>query len=157
MSVLATFTPVIAATEEAFGDIEIKKTGKNGKNSKNRDEDLTNLARVLYIQYPITSRKQFLLALLDSRGEVNAIYPTFAKELGLPIRLTDIRLQKIDGTIIEIYEIIVAVFAVTDKANQVKFFEKTFPVLNVSPKEVFEIPFLTLSSTNIDFLDWNLC
>ena len=49
---------------------------------------------------------------------------------------------------------VVANFSVTDKANWVRFFEKTFLVTNISLKVVFGMLFLTLSSANIDFLDW---
>ena len=47
------------------------------------------LERVPYIHYLVqfkkdTSKAQ-IQALIDSRSEVNAIYPTFAKQLGLPI------------------------------------------------------------------------
>ena len=53
---------------------------------------------------------------------------------------------------LDIFEMVVAVFSVTDKANQVWFFEKTFLVANFSPEIVFEMLFLTLSSANINFL-----
>ena len=48
---------------------------------------------------------------------------------------------------------LVAAFSVIDKANWVRFFEKTFLVANVRPKVVFGMPFFTLSSVDIDFLD----
>ena len=51
---------------------------------------------------------------------------------------------------------IVAAFSVVDKANQVRFFEKTFLVANVSPEVVFGMPFLTLSGKDIDFLGQEL-
>ena len=38
-----------------------------------------------------------------------------------------------------------------DKANQVRFFEETFLVANVSPEVVFGMPFLNLSGVNVDF------
>ena len=47
---------------------------------------------------------------------------------------------------------VVAAFSVKDKANRVRFFEKTFLVANVSPKVVLGMPFLTLSSADVDFL-----
>ena len=93
-----------------------------------------------------------VLVLFDSDSEVNAIYPTFALELGLFIRPTDIRIQKIDSTILDTYGIVVAAFTIIDKANQVIFFEKTFLMANISLEVVFEIPFLMLSSADIDFL-----
>ena len=52
---------------------------------------------------------------------------------------------------LDTFEIVVAVFLVIDKANWVRFFEKTIPLANISPKVVFGMPFLTLSSANIDF------
>ena len=91
--------------------------------------------------------------MIDSGSEVNAIHPTFVKELGLPIRLTDIGAQKIDGTTLVTYGMVIAAFSITDKANRVRFFEETFLVANVSPEVVFGILFLTLSGADIDFLD----
>ena len=59
-----------------------------------------------------------MLALLDSSSEINAVHPTFAKELGLPIRPTDVGAQKIDGTTLDTYGMVVAAFSVKDKANR---------------------------------------
>lgn len=47
---------------------------------------------------------------------------------------------------------VVAIFLITNKANQIQFFEKTFLVANVSPEIVLEMFFLTLSDADIDFL-----
>ena len=90
--------------------------------------------------------------LLDSGSEVNAIHPIFIRKLGLPIRTTDIGAQKIDGTMLDIFGMVVVAFSVTDKANRVRFFEETFLVANVSPEVVLEMLFLTLRSANVDFL-----
>ena len=90
-------------------------------------------------------------ALINSGSEVNAIHPTFAKQLGLPIRPTDVGAQKIDSTTLDTYGLVVAAFSVENKANQVRFFEETFLVANVSPKIVFGMLFLTLSSADVDF------
>ena len=57
---------------------------------------------------------------------------------------------------LDTFGIVVAAFSVTDKANSIRFFEETFLVANVSPEIVYEMPFLTLSSANIDFLGWEL-
>ena len=40
-----------------------------------------------------------------------------------------------------------------DKENRVKFFKKIFLAANVSLKVVLKMSFLTLSDTNIDFLE----
>ena len=97
-----------------------------------------------------------MLALFDSDNKVNAIQLTFAKILELFIRLTDVKVQKIDGTMLDIYEIVVTNFLVTDKANQLRLFEKTFWIANVSLEIVYGMLFLNLSSANIDFLDQKL-
>ena len=58
---------------------------------------------------------------------------------------------KIDSTTLDTYEMVVAAFSVEDKANQVRFFEKSFLTANVSPEVVFGKSFLTLSSVDVDF------
>ena len=61
-----------------------------------------------------------------------------------------------DSTTLDTYWMVVVAFLLTDKANQIRFFKKTFLIANVGLEVVFEMPFLTLSSTNVDFLDWKL-
>ena len=51
---------------------------------------------------------------------------------------------------------VVSAFSVEDKANQVRFFEETFLVANVSPEVVLRILFLTLSGADVDFLGQEL-
>ena len=89
-------------------------------------------------------------------NEVNAIYSTLVKELGFPIKPSDIGAQKIDSTMLDTYRILVVAFLMTDKANQVKFFEETLLIANVSLEIVFGIFFLILSGADVDFLDWKL-
>ena len=134
VTVSATSTPVTIAKEEMFG------------------ENLgANLAQVPCIRYPINFGKKSVSALLDSGSEVNSVHPAFTKELDLPIRPTDMEGQKIDGTMLETYGMVVAAFSIEDKANQVKFFKEIFLVANVSPEVVFGMRFFTLSSANVDF------
>ena len=66
---------------------------------------------------------------------------SFAAELGLFVRPTNIGVQKIDGII---------AFSMTDKTNRVKFFAKSFLVANVSPKVVFEMQSHTLTSADVN-------
>ena len=49
--------------------------------------------------------------LLDSDSKVNTIHPTFAQELRLPIRTTDVETQKIDGTMLDTFRIVVVAFS----------------------------------------------
>ena len=152
VSVLATSTPVTETREEEVGTVE---AGKDGEESEG---EYRNLTRVPCIRYPVTFRKKSvsMSALLDSGSEVNAIHPTLARELGLPIRPTDVGAQKIDGTLLDTFGMVVAAFSVEDKANRVRFFEETFLVANVSPEMVFGMFFLTLSGADIDFLGHEL-
>ena len=117
------------------------------------------LKRVLYIYYPVQFKdtdKTLVQALINSESEVNPIYLSFVKQLGLPIRPTDVSAQKIDGTTLNTHGMVVAAFSVVDKANRERFFEKTFLVANVSPELVLGMPFLTLSGADIDFSDREL-
>ena len=114
------------------------------------------LERVPCIHYPVQFKWDTAQALINLGSEVNAIHLTFAKQLGLPVRPTDIRAQKIDDTTLNTYGMVVAAFSVVDKANRVRFFEKTCLVANVSPKVFFGMLFLTLSGANVDFLGLEL-
>ena len=77
----------------------------------------SNLAQVLYIRYPINFGTKSVSILLDSSNKVNAVCPTFAKELGLSIRPLDVGAQKIHSTILNTYKMVVIVFLVKDKTN----------------------------------------
>ena len=92
-----------------------------------------------------------VLAILHSGSEVNVMHLAFAERLSFMMQATNISAQKIDGTTFETYGMVVAAFSVTDQANKVRFFEKTFLVANVSPDVILGMLFLTLSSANIDF------
>ena len=153
--VSANSTPVTETREEAVETAETAGEGKDGEESKGK---YPNLAQVPYNRHPITFRKKFVpvLALLDSDSEVNAIHPTFARELGLLIRITDVGAQNINGTMLNTFKMVVNAFPVTDKANRVRFFEETFLVVNVSPEVVLGMFFLTLSGADVDFSDREL-
>ena len=68
----------------------------------------------------------------------------------------NVRVQIINSTMLDTYKMAVAAFSVTDKANQVRFFEETFLVANISPKVVIRILFPNLSGADIDFLGQEL-
>ena len=163
VSVPATSIPVTGTREETVESLEAMKTakavetagiGKDGKKSKSKYPE--DLARVPCIRYPINFGKKSVSALLDLGSKVNAVHPAFAKELGLPIKPTDVRAQKIDGTTLDTFRMVVVVFSVADKTNRVRFFEETFLVANVSLEVVLGMAFLTLSGADIDFLNRKL-
>ena len=68
------------------------------------------------------------------------------------VQTTNVGTQKIDGIILEAYEMVVVAFSVTDHVDKVMFFGKTFLVANVSPDVILGIPFFILSGVDINFL-----
>ncbi len=75
----------------------------------------------------------------------------FAYQLSLKIRKTNIRDQKIDGTTLKTYRMIVSIFSVWDKDDRERFFEESFLLADVKLDLVLRILFLTMSNTNVDF------
>ena len=155
VSVSATSTQVTETRGEAVKTAETAGEGRDGEES---EKEYPNLTQVPCIRYSITFQKKFVpvSALFDLDNEINVIHLTFARELRLSIRTTDVRAQKIDGTMLDTFGMVVAAFSVTDKANRVRFFEKTFLMANVSPKVVLGMLFLSLSDADIDFLGQEL-
>ena len=92
-----------------------------------------------------------VLAFLNLGSEVNAIHPAFAERLGFVMRTTNVGAQKIDGTTLKTYGMVVAAFSVIDQADRVRFFEETFLVANVSPDVVLRMSFITLSGVDVNF------
>ena len=154
VSVSATSTPMTKTRKEAVETAKAVDTTKIGKNSEESKGEYPNLAQIPYIWYPIIFRKKpmSMSAFLNLGSEVNAIHPTFARKLGLPIRPTDVGAQKIDGTMLNTFGMVVKSFSVTDKGNWVRFFEEIFLVANVSPEVVLGMLFLTLSIADVNFL-----
>ena len=78
------------------------------------------LERIPCIYYPVQFKdtdRAPVQALIDSGSEVNAVHPSFVKQLGLSIRPTEIGAQKIDGTMLNTLGMVVAAFSMVDKAN----------------------------------------
>ncbi len=115
-----------------------------------KTEEMKELVLVLCIWYAV-SFKDKIGALLDSKSEVNAISQAFAHQLGFKIRKTNVGAQKIDGTILETYRIVVSTFFVLDKNDKERFFEVSFLLANIKPDIVLKMPFLTMSNIDVDF------
>ena len=83
------------------------------------------LDRVPCIHYPMQFRKDkkaTIQALINSGSKVNAITPAYAKQLGLQVRKTNVGAQKIDGSSLWTFEMVIAGFQVEDKLGRVRFF-----------------------------------
>lgn len=63
---------------------------------------------------------------LDSRSKINAISQVFASHLGVKVRQTNVRAQKIDGTTSETHGMLVFNFSMSDKDDTERLFEECF-------------------------------
>ena len=79
------------------------------------------------------------------------MHPILTERLGLVMQSINVRAQKINGPTFETYRMVIATFSVTDQADRVRFFEKTFLVANVSSDMVLGMSFLTLNGADVDF------
>ena len=69
------------------------------------------VVRVPCIYYPIQfQRQEQVKALLNSGSEVNAMSPAYTKKLGLKTQKTYVGAQKIDGSALETFGIVIADF-----------------------------------------------
>ena len=75
----------------------------------------------------------------------------YASKLDLKVRFINIGVQKIDGSTLETFKIVLVSFQVKDILGKARFFQKTFLLADLSIKVVLEIPFLILSNANIKF------
>ena len=76
------------------------------------DTNNKKVAKISYIYYPIwfqKSQKQ-IKALLDSGSEINAMSPAYAKRLGLKTWKTNVGAQKIDGSALKTFGMMIADF-----------------------------------------------
>ena len=91
-------------------------------------EKHVSLERILCIHYLLHFRKNTagVKALIDSGSEVNAMTPAYASKLSLKVHHTDIGAQKIDGSTLEIFGIVLANFQVEDKLGRAQFVQETF-------------------------------
>ena len=87
------------------------------------------LERVPCIRYPVQFRRKNdenedkdVRALIDLGNEVNAMHPTYATKLGVRTRKIDVGTQKIDGSYLDTFGIVIADCSVKDKLERVRFF-----------------------------------
>lgn len=95
-------------------------------------------------------------ALINSGREVNAMQPSFARKFGVRIRKTDISAQKVDGSRLQTFGIVIASFLMKNKDRKSRFFDKTFLLVDISMDVTFEIFFFILSNVDVNFTDQKL-
>ena len=82
-------------------------------------------------------------------NEINAMTLAYVAKLGLQVQKTNIGAQKIDGSTLNIFGMVLANFQVKDRFGKVRFFQETFLLADISAEVVLGIPFLTFSNANI--------
>ena len=109
------------------------------------------VVRVPCIHYPVRFQEEQVKALLDSGSKVNAMNPNFAWKLGLRVWKTNVGAQKIDGSALKTFGMVIADFQVENKANRPKFFQETFLVSDTQFEVILEMPFLKISNADMLF------
>lgn len=75
--------------------------------------------------------------------------PAYTTNLGLKIWSTNIAVQKINGSTLEIFEMVLPSFQIENKLDKIGFFQKIFLLIATSINIVLEIFFLIFSNVNI--------
>ena len=112
------------------------------------------LARMLFIHYPVQFRKDkraTIQILIDLGSKVNVITLAYAKQLGLQVRKIDVEAQKIDGSLLQTFGMVIIGFQVEDKLGKAWFFQKSFLLAEISIEVGLRMLFLTFNNANIQF------
>ena len=80
----------------------------------------------------------------------------YASKVGLQVYITNVGAQKIDGSTLKIFRMVLASFRVKDKLGRAQFFQETFLLADISTEIVLGIPFFTFSNVDIQFVERKL-
>ena len=78
--------------------------------TKANKEDIIIEYWISYICYPIYFKKNKVCTLIESGNKVNTIILEYILKLDVKVHFTNVRAQKMDGSILEIFEMILASF-----------------------------------------------
>lgn len=73
-------------------------------------EDNISLKIISCIHYPVWFKKDKIKALINFDSKVNIVFPRYAWKLSLKVYYPNMRFEKIDGSILEIFKIVLASF-----------------------------------------------
>ena len=90
-------------------------------------------------------------ALLNSGSKINAMSPAYAKRLSLKTRKTYVGAQKIDGSALETFGMVIADFQVDNKGGRPRFFQETFLVADTKFEVILGMSFLKISNADVAF------
>ena len=114
---------------------------------------LNQVACICYSMQFWKNKSKNVLALLNFGSKVNAMIPAYVAQLGLKVQKTNVSAQKMDGSSLKTYCIVIAAFQVCNKLGRFWFFQKTFLLADISIEVVLDMPFLTLNNADIKFAE----
>ena len=114
-------------------------------------DDEKVVVKVPCIYYPVRFQEEQVRALLNSGSKVNAMNSDYARKLGLKIRRTNVEAQKIDGSALETFGMVIADFQVEDKASKPRFFQEIFLVADTKFEVILGMPFLKINNADVSF------
>lgn len=88
---------------------------------------------------------------IDLGSKIKNMQPSFIKKLGLCIYKTNVYTQKIDGSRLKTYKIVITLFYIDNKDGKSCFLKKTFLFTDIRMDVAFEMFFLILSNVKVDF------
>ena len=94
--------------------------------------------------------------MIDSGSELNTMTIVYAAKLDLKVHHTNVRTLKIDSSTLKIFGMVLARFQAKDKLGRTRFFQEIFLLADISAELVLDIPFLSLSNVNIQFIEKEL-
>ena len=89
--------------------VSVSATSLSMTKTSKKDVVLDRIPCIHYLVYFWKDQDE-VLALLDLESEVNAMTPAYTSKLGLTVRPMNIRAQKVDGSTLEIFGIVLASF-----------------------------------------------
>lgn len=115
------------------------------------ENTLRPLKIVLYIHHPLHLQKNLYKnrALINLDNKVNIMILAYTAKLGFKLQKINIRVQKIDGSILNTFEMVLKNFQIENKLGKAGFFRKTFLVADINLELILGILFLTFGNVDI--------
>ena len=121
-------------------------------------EDEVTLEQVLCVYYSFHFWKDTIdvRTPINSGSEVNIMILAYASKLGLQARHFNVGAQKIDGSTLQTFGMVLASFQVEDKLERARFFQKSFLLADISVEMVLGMSYWTFSNVDVQFIEEKL-
>lgn len=90
---------------------------------------------------------------MNSRNKVNAMTLAYISRLGFKVCFINFKTEKLDGSTLEIFGIVLISFEVENSLKKTRFFEEIFMMANTNAKVIFKMPFLALNKIDLNFAE----